>query len=178
MTRWFATERARAALRHAVVSPNVTGRTKERVEQSKRARNGLLVTIDQSYSGAISYLSGGGISGTFRHISDVACSIFFLSGVLSPPCCFFASFAELGPLLSPCLSFSCHTCPHQLCASFLFLFCFIFIFAFFRVYLQMWVLLMVFFSCFQMGFCFMTTDWILRQAYVRNNSFQIQFPQE
>ena len=46
MTRWFATERARAALRHAVVSPSVTGRTKERVAQSKRARNGLLVTID------------------------------------------------------------------------------------------------------------------------------------
>ena len=46
----------------------------------------------------------------------------------------FASYAELGPLLCPCLSFSCHTCPHQLCASFLFLFCFIFIFAFFRVY--------------------------------------------
>ena len=42
MTRWFATERARAALRHAVVSPNVTGRTKERVAQSKRARAGLL----------------------------------------------------------------------------------------------------------------------------------------
>ena len=52
----------------------------------------------------------------------------FLSGVLSPPC--FASFAELGPLLSPCLSFSCHTCPHQLCASFLFLFCFILILVF------------------------------------------------
>ena len=28
MARWFATERARAALRHAVMSPNVTGRTK------------------------------------------------------------------------------------------------------------------------------------------------------
>ena len=48
MTRWFATERARAALRHAVVSPNVTGRTKERLAQSKRARNGLLVTNDWS----------------------------------------------------------------------------------------------------------------------------------
>ena len=46
MTRWFATERGRAALRHAVVSPNVMGGTKERVAQSKRARNGLLVTID------------------------------------------------------------------------------------------------------------------------------------
>ena len=31
MTKWIAEERARAALRHAAVSPNVTGRTKERV---------------------------------------------------------------------------------------------------------------------------------------------------
>ena len=46
MTKRIAEERARAALRHAVVSPNVTGRTKERVAQSKRARTGLLATID------------------------------------------------------------------------------------------------------------------------------------
>ena len=36
MTKWIAAERARAALRHAVLSPNVTGRTKERVALSKR----------------------------------------------------------------------------------------------------------------------------------------------
>ena len=45
MTRWIAAERARAALRHAETCPNVTGRTKERVAQSKRARTGLLATI-------------------------------------------------------------------------------------------------------------------------------------
>jgi len=43
---WIAADGARAALRHAVVSPNVTGRTRERVAQSKRARTGLLATID------------------------------------------------------------------------------------------------------------------------------------
>ena len=46
MTRWIAAERARAALRHAETCPNVTGRTKERVAQSKRARTGLLAIID------------------------------------------------------------------------------------------------------------------------------------
>ena len=46
MTKWIAAERARAALRHAETCPNVTGRTKERVAQSKRARTGLLATID------------------------------------------------------------------------------------------------------------------------------------
>ena len=33
MTKWIAAERARAALRHAAIFPNVTGRTKERVAQ-------------------------------------------------------------------------------------------------------------------------------------------------
>ena len=46
MTKWIAAERARAGLRHAVICPNVTGRTKERVAQSKRARTGLLAAVD------------------------------------------------------------------------------------------------------------------------------------
>ena len=46
MTKWIAAERAREALRHAETCPNVTGRTKERVAQSKRARTGLLATVD------------------------------------------------------------------------------------------------------------------------------------
>ena len=46
ITKLIAAERVRATLRHAVNSPNVTGRTKERVAQSKRARTGLLDTID------------------------------------------------------------------------------------------------------------------------------------
>ena len=43
--KWIATEKARAGLRHAVVCPNVTGRTKERIVQSKRAHAGLLAII-------------------------------------------------------------------------------------------------------------------------------------
>ena len=46
MTKWIAAERARAALWHAAICPNVTGRTKERVAQSKRARTGLLTAVD------------------------------------------------------------------------------------------------------------------------------------
>ena len=44
--KWIAAERARAALRHAGICPNVTVRTKERVAQSKHARTGLLATVD------------------------------------------------------------------------------------------------------------------------------------
>ena len=46
MAKWIAAEKARAGLRHAVVCPNVTGRTKERIAQSKRARVGSLALVD------------------------------------------------------------------------------------------------------------------------------------
>ena len=39
-------ESQRAGLRHAVVCPNVTGRTKERIAQSKRARSGSPAIVD------------------------------------------------------------------------------------------------------------------------------------
>ena len=46
MAKWIATEKVRARLRHAVICPNVMGRTKERIVQSKRARAGSLAIVD------------------------------------------------------------------------------------------------------------------------------------
>ena len=46
MVKWIDAEEARAGLRYAVVCPNVTGRTKERIAQSKRARAGSLALVD------------------------------------------------------------------------------------------------------------------------------------
>ena len=46
VVKWIVAEEAKAGLRHAVVCPNVTGRTKERMAQSKRARAGSLALID------------------------------------------------------------------------------------------------------------------------------------
>ena len=46
MTKWIATAKTRARLRHAVVCPNVTGRTKEWIDQSKWARAGSLAIVD------------------------------------------------------------------------------------------------------------------------------------
>ena len=46
MAKWIAAEKGRARLRHAVVCPNVTGSTKERIGQSKRARAGSLAILD------------------------------------------------------------------------------------------------------------------------------------
>ena len=44
--KWIVAEKAKARLRHAVVCPNVTGRTKERIAQSKRPRAGSLALVD------------------------------------------------------------------------------------------------------------------------------------
>ena len=52
MTKWVATEKVRAGLRHevvVVVCPNVTGRTKDRIAQSKRVRVGSLAIIVNLY---------------------------------------------------------------------------------------------------------------------------------
>ena len=46
MAKGIAAEEARAGLRHAVVCPNVTGRTKKRIAQSKRVRAGSLALVD------------------------------------------------------------------------------------------------------------------------------------
>ena len=46
MAKWIAAEKAKAGLKHGVVCPNVTGRTKERIAQNKRARAGSLALVD------------------------------------------------------------------------------------------------------------------------------------
>ena len=42
MEKWIAADKVRAGLRHAVVCLSVTGRTKDRIAQSKRDRAGSL----------------------------------------------------------------------------------------------------------------------------------------
>ena len=46
MVKWIAAVEAMAGLRHAVICPNVTGMTRERISQSKRARAGSLALVD------------------------------------------------------------------------------------------------------------------------------------
>ena len=60
MVKLIAADKTRAGLRHAAVCPNMTGRTKERKAQSKRARAGSLTLVDYlATSGANSYPPGG-----------------------------------------------------------------------------------------------------------------------
>ena len=46
MAKWIVADRTKVRLRHAVVCPDVTGRTKKRIAQSKRARAGSLALVD------------------------------------------------------------------------------------------------------------------------------------
>ena len=47
MAKWIAAEKTKAGLRHdAEVCPNVTGKIKKRIAQSKRARVGSLALVD------------------------------------------------------------------------------------------------------------------------------------
>ena len=46
MAKLIAVEKVKAGLRHAVVCPSVTWRTKKRIAQSKRARAGSLALVD------------------------------------------------------------------------------------------------------------------------------------
>ena len=46
IAKWIVAEKTKAELRHAVVCPNVTGRTKKRIAQSKRARTGSLAVVE------------------------------------------------------------------------------------------------------------------------------------
>ena len=46
VAKWIAAEKTKAGLRHAVVYPNVTGKIKERIAQSKRANAGSLALVD------------------------------------------------------------------------------------------------------------------------------------
>ena len=45
-TKWIVAEKGRAGLRHAVECPNVTGKIKEIISQSKRVRAGWLTIVD------------------------------------------------------------------------------------------------------------------------------------
>ena len=47
MAKWIVEEKTKTGVRNAVVCPHVTGRTKERIAQSKRApRAGSLALVD------------------------------------------------------------------------------------------------------------------------------------
>ena len=75
--RWIAAEEARAGLRHAVACPNVTGRTKKRISQSKRTRAGSLALVDQPQVGANLYPPGVWFADAMTSSSGVSTFVLF-----------------------------------------------------------------------------------------------------
>ena len=66
MAKWIAAEKAKAGLRHAVVCPNVTGRTKKRTAQSNRARAGSPVLVDKPQVARTCILRAFGLQMSWR----------------------------------------------------------------------------------------------------------------
>ena len=80
MAKWIAEEKARTGLRHAVVYPNVTGRTKDRISQSKRARDpsSLVFYSRLATSSAKLYLSGVSFADAMPYSLSLALRCRFL----------------------------------------------------------------------------------------------------
>ena len=117
------------------------------------------------------YLLGGGVSATFQHISDVACTCYFLL-------CFFCL------VFCRCLVYLCHSQNQARFLVHFFVvsvatraltncvprFCFLFLLPFaFSVYIYILALLLVVLACFQMGFYFVTTGWIFEMGLCENS---------
>ena len=79
VAKWIVAEKAKAGLRHAVVCPNVTGRTKERIAQSKRARAGSLALVDLATSGANLYPPGVWFAYVMTSFSGVTFVLFYFA---------------------------------------------------------------------------------------------------
>ena len=78
MAKWIVGEKVKAGLRHAVVCPNVTGRTKERIAQSKRARVDTPILVDYlvATSGVNLYPPGGWCADAMTSFSGVTFVLF------------------------------------------------------------------------------------------------------
>ena len=76
MAKRIAAEKVRAGLRHVVVCPNVTGRTKERIAQSKRARTGSLAIVDCHKWCKLVSSAAFGLQMTWRLFSGVTFVLF------------------------------------------------------------------------------------------------------
>ena len=66
MAKLIVAEKAKTGLRHAVVCPNVTGRTEKRIVQSKRARAGSLALVDRPQVARTCILRAFGLQMSWR----------------------------------------------------------------------------------------------------------------
>ena len=106
MPKWLAAEKARGELRrHAVVCPNVTGRIKERIPQSKRARAGSLAVLDQPQMALTCTPGTCFFADVVSLFFGVTLLVFYLICFVSFMC--FCAFIELAALRSIVLGYAC-----------------------------------------------------------------------
>ena len=117
MINWIVAEKAKPELRHAMVCPNVTGRTKERITQSKRARAGSLALALLTSHKWRELVSSG------RLIADATTSSLVLLRLFCFASIRLYAFVEAAALRSIVLRYT--NTPIATCASFFFpsLFC-------------------------------------------------------
>ena len=94
MAKWIAAEKARAGLRHEVVCPKVTGRTKGRIAQSKRARAGSLAIVDESKVARTYFLQANVVLLSFSGVTFVLFCFVTTACVLFFRFCFFIFFVS------------------------------------------------------------------------------------
>ena len=84
MAKWIVAEKTKAGVRHAMVCPNVTGRTKKRIAQSKRACAGSL-TVDQPQVARTCILRAFvcRCHGVFSVVLRLFCFVLFFVSMLS-----------------------------------------------------------------------------------------------
>ena len=84
MAKWILAKKVLARLRHEVVRSNVTGGTKERVAQSKRARAGSLAVVVQPQV-ARTFLLWADVVLPFSGVKSVCFCFVFVYWLLSKP---------------------------------------------------------------------------------------------
>ena len=77
MAKGITAEKIRSGLRHAVVYPNVTARTKKRIVQSKRVRAGSLAIVDYKPKVARTCILGVDVVLSFSGVTFVSLSFRF-----------------------------------------------------------------------------------------------------
>ena len=169
MMKLIAAEKTKAGLRHAVVCPNVTGRTKKRIAQSKRARAGSLALVETRHKWRELVSSGRLVCRRCHAVFSLVLRLFCFAS-------FFRAFVEAAALRSNVLRYA--GVPIAITCFSLFLF--FFICRFFRVlflyhfrFLSVWQYYRVRRTFFPSGWYFfylVTTGWIFDISLLCENS--------
>ena len=125
MAKLIFAEKVRAGLRHAVACPNVTGRTKQRIAQSKRARAGSPAIVDLPYVARTCILRADVVL-SFTLVTFVLFCFIFVFLISLRPRPFVQSFFVLRYACAPLAA-----CSYVTTVCVLLSFCFFIIFRFF-----------------------------------------------